>query len=109
MFTAETEIEVSHGQTGRTFPVRFTYTVTKPRPASRTEPAEEAAVEITCLEICMFTTWTDADDCAHDIILEAFGDDEKLDAWLLNEAADQMQALADDAADHRRRLQQEGA
>lgn len=54
MFIAETEIEVSHGQTGRTFPVRFTYTVTKPRPASRTEPAETAAVEITGLEVRLF-------------------------------------------------------
>ena len=108
MFTAETEIEVSHGQTGRTFPVRFIYTVTPSRPASRTEPAETAAVEITGLEVRLFGGFIEADDCVHDMILEAFGPDDALDDWLLREAADQMQALADDAADHRRRLQREG-
>lgn len=91
------------------YDVRFTFDVSPPRAQTYgqpAEPAEPATVGDISAELRMDGKWHECDGVLHDIIV---ADDPKLEAWLLEQAAESEQASADDAADHRRELAREDA
>jgi len=88
------------------YDVRFTFDVSPPRAQSYGQPAEPAIVGDISAELRMDGKWHECDGVLHDIIV---ADDPKLEAWLLEQAAESEQASADDAADHRRELAREDA
>lgn len=88
------------------YEVRFTFDVSPPRAQSYGQPAEPATVGDISAELRMDGKWHKCDDLLHDILV---ADDPGLEDWLLEQAAYDEQASADDATDHRRQLIQEDA
>ncbi|MBM2293771.1 hypothetical protein JQX09_17730 [Sulfitobacter pseudonitzschiae] len=87
------------------YEVRYNFTVTKPRAQTLQEPAEPATIGDIDVEILLSGKWHPCDHVLHDMIV--CDDIEALEAMLLAEANEQARAMADEAADHRRKLQQE--
>lgn len=105
-FTATSTFEAGRSDVQPTeYEVRYTFTVKPARPQRLNEPAEPATIGDIDVEIQMYGKWHPCDGVLHDMIVAE--DVFALEAWLLAEANEQAEAMAHEAADHRRKLQQE--
>lgn len=109
-FTATRELICTDGGDCEiTICIRYHFTVAPGYEATRTQPAEDATVDVTKIMVCEDgKTWHTAPAIA-DLAHRVFGEDEAVHEWLLSEACAQAEADLDDAADHKRQLRREDA
>ena len=100
-YTAEGKFDTS----AKSYAVRFKFNVLPGRAQTYGQPAEDPRIgDKIRAWLCMDGMWHLCDGLLHDMIV---ADDLTLDEWLLEQAAESEQASAEEAADHRRELNQE--
>lgn len=104
-FTATQGITISGDSCGTDIEltVQIKFTVSKYRPATTIDPAEDATIEINGISFfdgkqeLNLTYWLE----------DRLSENDSLKAWLMSEAKEQSQQAADDHADHMREMRRE--
>lgn len=87
--------------------VRYSYTVSPGCAQTLTQPAEDASPNITKVEVKLDGKWVESPHV--NAILDLVFDDDEIGDWLVAQANEAEICAADDAADHKRRMQRDDA